>query len=255
VVDEGDLLWTPGAERIDSSRLHDFQHWLEAQRGLRFASYQDLHEWSIDDLNGFWSALAEWAGVRWLTPPDCAVGDRTMPGTDWFPGSQLNYAAHLLYPLTRVDTEATAVVAVREDGREIRLTWRQLRTQVASVRAWLVTQGVGRGDRVAALLPNGVEALIAVLATASLGAVWSSCSPDFGATAIADRFTQIEPTVLFTVDGYVYGGKPYDIGATVAELRAKLPSLSATVLVGYLADDVDADAVTPWTELLAIEAT
>jgi acetoacetyl-CoA synthetase len=255
VVDEGDLLWAPSAERINSSRLHDFLHWLHAQRGVQLASYHDLHRWSVEDLNGFWSAVAEWSGVRWLTPPDTVLTDHAMPGAEWFPGGRLNYAEHLLYPVTRVDKDAVAVIAVREDGREIRLTWRELRTQVASVRAWLEAQGIGRGDRVAALLPNGVEALIAVLATASLGAIWSSCSPDFGASAIADRFTQIEPTVLFTVDGYWYGGTAYDIRPTVEELRANLPSLSATVLVRYLDAEAEADDVTPWTDLLAIEAT
>jgi acetoacetyl-CoA synthetase len=173
-----------------------------------------------------------------------------MPGAVWFPGGRTSYAEHLLYPFARVELEDIAVIAVREDGREVELTWRQLRTQVASVRNWLDTHGVKRGDRIAALLPNGVEALIAMLAAASLGAIWSSCSPDFGATAIADRFTQIEPTVLFTVDGYHYGGKTFDITERVDDLRGKLPSLRETVLVPYLEPTASLQAATPWQELL-----
>lgn len=255
MVTEGDLLWTPSDDRVEASRLHDFLHWLEAHRELRFASYQDLQRWSVDDLDGFWAAVVQWVGLRWLTTPDMVLTGREMPGAKWFTGGRLNYAEHLLYPLTRVDKDAVAVIAVREDGREVRVTWRELRIQVASVRAWLVSRGVGRGDRVVALLPNGLEALVAVLATASLGAIWSSCSPDFGSNAIADRFTQIEPKVLFAVDGYRYGGKPYDVRRTVEELRAMLPSLEATVLVGYLQEDAEADDAAPWSDLLAIEAT
>jgi acetoacetyl-CoA synthetase len=178
-----------------------------------------------------------------------------MPGATWFPGGRTSYAEHLLYPTVRVDKDEVAVVAVREDGREREVTWRELRVLTANLRAWLQANGVTRGDRVAALLPNGLEALVAVLATASLGAIWSSCSPDFGPTAIADRFTQIEPKVLFTVDGYRYGGKAYDIRATVDELRAKLPTLEHTVLVRYLDETADLPAAALWADTVATEAT
>src|SRR5919204_262559 len=133
--------------------------------------------------------------------------DASMPGASWFPGGRLNYAEHTLYPPCRVGKDDVAVIFAREDGREQTLTWRDLRIRVAAIRAALVAHGVGVGDRVAALLPNALEALIAMLATASLGAIWSSCSPDFGVRAIADRFTQIEPAVLFAVDGDVHGRK------------------------------------------------
>jgi acetoacetyl-CoA synthetase len=250
VVSEGDLLWTPGQERIDASRLSEFNHWLERERGMRISSYAELHRWSVDDLDGFWSAVEQWLGIRWSVRPERAIDGRQMPGARWFPDGRLNYAEHLLFPLSEVDSGATAVIAVREDGTEELLDWAELRTRVAGVRSWLRAQGVGRGDRVAALLPNATEALVAVLAVASLGAIWSSCSPDFGPTAIADRFTQIEPVVLLTVDGYTYGGKRFDIRATVAELRAKLPSLRATVLVPYLDPAAAIDGATPWAELL-----
>jgi acetoacetyl-CoA synthetase len=242
VVREGDLLWTPSPDRVATSRFTDFTRWVEAERGLTFGSYEELQRWSASDLEGFWSALAEWVGIRWTTPPDVVLDGRAMPGARWFPGGRLNYAEHLLFPLAEVDPSSVAVIVAREDGRESLISWDQLRAQVAGVRAWLQGQGVVRGDRVAALLPNGLEALVAVLAVASLGAVWSSCSPDFGPTAIADRFTQIEPVVLLTVDGYSYGGKAFDVRATVADLRASLPSLRATVLVPYLEEAATVDS-------------
>jgi acetoacetyl-CoA synthetase len=251
MTDEGELLWQPSAARIDQARLTDFA----ASVGRRSASYDELWQWSVDDLDGFWSAFAEWARVRWHDKASAALADATMPGARWFPGGTLNYAEHALYPPCGVDKDAVAVIFAREDGRRETLTWRELRTRTAAIRAALVDFGVGVGDRVAALLPNSPEALIAMLATTSLGAIWSSCSPDFGERAIADRFTQIEPLVLFTVDGYVYGGKQFDVRDTVGALRADLPSLRATVLVPYL----DESAVLPdahaWPDLVAQPAT
>jgi acetoacetyl-CoA synthetase len=254
-VAEGELLWTPSVERVAGSRLADFQRWLRAERGLDFASYAELHTWSVEDLAGFWGALDQWLGIRWSTPHDDVLASAEMPGASWFPGGRTNYAEHLLYPLVRVEKDAIAVIAAREDGLEVRVTWRELRTQVASVRYWMDEHGIGKGDRVVALLPNGLEALVAMLAAASLGAIWSSCSPDFGPTAIADRFTQIEPKLLFTVDGYHYGGKRFDIEATVEELRKQLPTLSETVLVPYLDPTAQLAAATTWPELIASGGT
>jgi acetoacetyl-CoA synthetase len=253
VVSEGDLLWTPSPARIEASRLAEFTRWVETQRGLTFDSYEDLHRWSVDDLDGFWSAVEQWLGVRWSRAPEQVLDGRAMPGAKWFPGGRLNYAEHLLFPFTDVDESDVAIIAVREDGVEATVSWRELRTQVAALRSWLKARGVERGDRVAALLPNGLEALVAVLAVASLGAVWSSCSPDFGPTAIADRFTQIEPVVLMTVDGYRYGGKPYDVLPVVEALRAQLPSVRATVLVSYLDDAARLADSTSWAEVIATD--
>ncbi len=247
---EGELLWEPSEAAVERARITDFARSV----GRAGTSYAELWQWSVDDLDGFWSALARWAGVRWQHAPAKALADASMPGAAWFQGGTLNYAEHALYPPCGVDEDDVAVIFAREDGLESTLTWRELRTRVASIRAALVAHGVGVGDRVAALLPNSPEALIAMLATTSLGAVWSSCSPDFGERAIADRFTQIEPVVLFAVDGYVYGGKAFDVRATVQALRADLPSLRATVLVPYL----DACATIPdaqrWPDLLAVQA-
>jgi acetoacetyl-CoA synthetase len=255
VVSEGDLLWTPSAERIAGSRLTSFERWLQAEHGLTFPSYEALHRWSIDELDAFWGHFDKWAGTRWSAPYESVLTRREMPGATWFSGGRTNYAEHLLYPSQRVDLEAIAVVAAREDGRHVEVSWRELRTQVASVRNWMVQHGLTRGDRVIALLPNGLEALVAMLATASLGAIWASCSPDFGPTAIADRFTQIEPSLLFTVDGYHYGGKRFDITGTVEELRAKLPTLRDTVLVPYLDEAATLPASTPWADLRAVGGT
>ncbi|MDT4912986.1 MAG: acetoacetyl-CoA synthetase [Pseudonocardiales bacterium] len=249
---EGELLWQPSAAWLERARLTEFAGWLGA-RGRSFDSYHDLWQWSVDDLDAFWGELAEWFGIRWHAQPTAALADASMPGARWFPGGTLNYAEHALFPPCGVADDDPAVLFTREDGVERSVTWAQLRAQVASVRAALAAAGVGRGDRVAALVPNSPEALVAMLATTSLGGVWSSCSPDFGAPAIADRFTQIEPVVLVTVDGYRYGGKAFDVRGTVEALRAELPSLRATVLVPYLDESATLPGAQLWSDLLAQE--
>jgi len=246
---EGELLWEPTPDRAAGTRIAGFARHVGVD-----GDYAALWRWSVENLDEFWRTFAEWAGVRWRDTPTAGLADPAMPGASWFPGGTLNYAEHALYPPAGVGKDDVAVIFLREDGRRRSLTWRELRTEVAAVRAALVEFGVGPGDRVAALLPNAPEALVAMLATTSLGAVWSSCSPDFGARAIADRFTQIEPVVLLTVDGYRYGGKPFDIGATVATLRAELPTVRATVLVPYLDEAATLPDSVRWPDLLQREA-
>jgi acetoacetyl-CoA synthetase len=251
MTQEGELLWSPSEELRARARTTAFMQWLGVQRGRHFTAYEQLWEWSVDDLEGFWSSLAEWYGVRWMEEPLRAVGSTHMPGAEWFHGARVNYAEHLLFPPVHgFDPDHVAVLFEREDGLARQLSWRELREQVASLRAWLTSHGVGPGDRVAALLPNAPEALIAMLATTSIGAIWSSCSPDFGPRGVADRFTQIEPVVLFTVDGYIYGGKSFDIHATITALRPQLPTLREIVLVPYLDPSATMPSSTQWSTAL-----
>ena len=245
-----ELLWRPDPSRVGASRMAAFRAWLRAERGLDLPDYAALWEWSTTDLEGFWGALAEFLDVRFHTPPTRVLGSDAMPGAEWFPGSTLNYAEHSLRTGPGKADDDLAVIFEREDGLSAQVTYGELRRQVAAVRAALVELGVRRGDRVVALAPNAPQTLVAFLAAASLGATWSSCSPDFGARAIADRFTQIEPVVLFAVDGYVYNGRTFDVRPTVQQLRDAIPSLRATVLVDYLSSEATLDGAIPWRSLL-----
>ncbi|HEX5812981.1 MAG TPA: acetoacetate--CoA ligase [Pseudonocardia sp.] len=254
------VLWTPDPDEVRESRIAAFARWVREHRdvGSDFPvddlDYAGLHAWSVRDLDGFWSALAEHLGVIFHDPPTATLGRREMPGTEWFPGSTLNYAEHALTPGPGRGDDDIAAVAVVEDGTEREVTHAELRDLVARARAGLAAAGVGRGDRVVALVPNSVETLVAFLATASLGAVWSSCSPDFGTRAVLDRFAQIEPTVLVAVDGYRYNGKRFDVRETVGALQKALPTLRATVLVPHLDPDATLEGTVPWAELTATAA-
>jgi acetoacetyl-CoA synthetase len=250
MTDAPELLWRPDPDRVAATRMAGFRHWLRTERGIDLADYDALWQWSVTDLPAFWSAVADYLGVRFHERADTVLGSTEMPGAQWFPGATLNYAEHAL---TGTPDDDMALVFHREDGRTERLTYGELRAQVGAARAALVSLGVRRGDRVAALVPNSPDTVIAFLAAASLGATWSSCSPDFGVRAVFDRFTQIEPTVLMAVDGYVYNGKRFDIRPTVRRLAAEIPSLKATVLVDYLNTEGDPDFVR-WTDLLAEHA-
>lgn len=225
-------LWRPSAERIADANLTRFRAAVNARFGLRLADFDELHAWSVAEPEGFWRFLWEWAGL--IGEPGAvtlADGDR-MPGARWFPEARLSYAENLLAGAPAGD--ADAVVFRAEDKVERRWSGAELRDQVARLQQALAAAGVGQGDRVAAVMPNLPETLAAMLATASLGAVWSSCSPDFGTQGILDRFGQIEPTVLFAPDAYWYNGKPHDVRAKLAEVQAQLPSLRLTVLVPYV---------------------
>jgi acetoacetyl-CoA synthetase len=247
----GELLWEPSADLAERSRLTEFMRWLERERGLSFAGYGELWQWSVDDLDGFWSAVWEFFDVQADGDPSPVLGSRAMPGAQWFPNTSLNYAEHVF-----ADKDDTAVAILHaSELRELdELTWGELRRQVAATAAGLRSLGVGRGDRVVAYVPNIPEAIVAFLATASIGAVWSSCSPDFGPASVVDRFAQIEPTVLFAVDGYRYGGKDFDRREVVAQLQGAMPSLERTVVLPYLSEDPDLSSLRdamPWEELLA----
>ncbi len=225
-MSEPRILWQPDPAAVARSRMAAFREWLAVTQGVRLAGYDALWRWSVTDLEGFWGAFAQFAGVRFHAKPQRVLAGASMPGARWFPGATLNYAEHALAPGPGKGDDDPAVVFRREDGVRDQVSFGQLRRRVAAARSALASLGVCRGDRVAALAPNSPDTLVALLATASLGAVWSSCSPDFGPRAVADRFTQLAPTVLIAVDGYRYGGQHYDIRSTVDALGA---SLRATV--------------------------
>lgn len=210
-----------------------------------------LHRWSVEDLSGFWAAMADDVGVQWHDHAGEVIGadDRAMPGTRWFPGATLSWAEHLVRPRAGAGEAELAVVARSQTRGPVELTRAELADAVARCAAGLRSLGVARGDRVAAYLPNIPEALVAVLATASLGAVWTSCAPEFGVRAVVDRFGQVEPKVLLAVDGYRYGERTVRRDTDVAAIRDGLPSVEHVVEVPYLGTGLAADL--RWDELLA----
>jgi acetoacetyl-CoA synthetase len=248
---EPKVLWEPPAELRDDATLTKYMRWLEAERDLRFEDYHELWRWSTEDLEAFWASIWDFFEVKAETPYERVLGDRSMPGAQWFPGARLNYAEHVF---AGKDDAAVAIIHAAELREQGEVTWGQLREQVAALAAGLRGLGVEPGDRVVGYLPNLPETVAAFLACASLGAVWSSCSPDFGVRSVVDRFAQIEPKVLLAVDGYGYGGKRYDRRDVIARLQSEMPSLERTVVLPYLEADPDlgglSDAMT-WDELLA----
>jgi acetoacetyl-CoA synthetase len=228
-MSEPRILWQPNPATVACSQLAAFRGWLASHRGIVAADYDALWRWSVADLEGFWGAFAEFAGVRFHAAPQRVLSSESMPGTRWFPGATLNYAEHALASGPGKGDDDLAVIFRREDGTRGQLSYGLLRHRVAAARAALAALGVRRGDRVVTLAPNSPDTLVAFLATASLGAIWSSCSPEFRARAVADRFAQLTPTVLIAVEGYVYGGECVDIRSTVDALRGQLPSLRTMV--------------------------
>ncbi len=249
-----EVLWSPPEDARARSRMGRYLDWLADGKGVHLADYDAAWRWSVAEPGAFWQSIWDHFGVRSVTPAGPALAEARMPGARWFPGAAVNYAEHLLALPGRAP--ADIVVLGRSQTRDATdLTADELRDAVARCRAGLVRLGVRRGDRVAAFLPNIPEALVAMLATASLGASWSSCAPEFGTRAVVDRFAQIEPTVLIAVDGYRYGDREIDRRPEVNEIRAGLPTIRATVIVPYLRAERDAgDAITggvPWSSLLA----
>jgi acetoacetyl-CoA synthetase len=224
-------MWRPSAARIADANLTRFAACVSARRGLRLDGYEQVYAWSVSHPEEFWTELARFADVRaeWGAGPALENRER-MPGARFFPNARLNFAENLL----RHDDDRAAIVFVNERGTRRQLSHRELRREVARVAAGLRAAGVGEGDRVAGFLPNLPEATIAMLATASVGATWSSCSPDFGVHGVLDRFGQIAPKVLFTADGYFYAGKTLDSLAHIAEVASKLPSVELIVVIPYV---------------------
>ncbi len=250
MLTQGEILWSPPPDWRTRFELGRFVEWLRTERGHDVSGYEDLHRWSISDLEGFWGAIWDFFEIRAHAPYERVLGSREMPGAEWFPGALINCAEHMVG--RDEDASSSAVVAHSQTRAPIELTFGDLREQVARARVGLQELGVERGDRVVAYLPNVPETLVAFLAAASLGAVWATCPPEFGPRSVLNRLGQLEPTVLFAVAGYRYGDKLVDRRPQVAEVRAGLPSLRSVVHVPYVGGEDDAlpDAVA-WDDLLA----
>ena len=248
LVREGDLLWEPSADMVADSNMRRYMAWLQRTRGVACDDYSGLWAWSVADVGRFWDSIREFYDVRLSRAATRPLATAGMPGATWFPGAELNYAEHALRGAV---AERPAIVFRSERDQLVEIGWHELVRDVAAVAAGLRARGVKAGDRVAAYLPNIPEAVVAFLACAAIGAVWSSCSPDFGVPSVLDRFRQISPKVLIAADGYQYAGKPLDRRAAVAELIAGLPGVEHAFLVPYL-DRTSAATLpgaAPWDEL------
>ena len=244
---EPGVLWAPPPDIRETTEIGRYLAWLERERGLVFADYDELQRWSVDDLEAFWSSVWEFFEVKAHAPYTTVLASEAMPGAVWFPGARLNFAEHLLG--RDEDTEKVAVVSRSQTRDPVDLTFGELREQVARARAGLERLGVGPGDRVAGYLPNIPETLVAFAATVSLGAVWASCAPELGVRSVVDRLVQLEPSVLLAVGGYGFRDRSIDRSDEVATIRAALPTLRHVVDVPYGEHTVP-DAVA-WDELLS----
>ena len=244
------VLWSPPADVLERSRIGRYLAWLAASGGPRLSTYDQAWRWSVDEPGAFWTSIWDHFEVIARTPPTGSLVDARMPGARWFPGATLNFAEHALRLPGRADGDVV-VLGVSQTRAPIALSASELRDAVARCRVGLAGLGIGPGDRVAAYLPNIPEAIVALLATASLGATWSSCAPEFGTRAVIDRFGQIEPKVLLAVDGYRYGDRDVDRRDAIAEIRAGLPSVESTVVIPYLDPAAGVPSSVAWDALLA----
>ncbi len=232
----GEVLWTPPSDVMETTQLGRYMTWLRDTQGREFDDYQALWKWSVDELEVFWRSIWDYFDIISHAEPTAVLGRAEMPGAVWFPGARLNYAEHIL----RFEDDAEVVAVAHSQSRDpIVLTRGELRAEVARVREGLRRLGVGPGDRVAGYVANIPEAIVTLLASASLGAIWSACPPEFGIRSVLDRLEQIDPKVLLVVDGYRYGARAVDRRAEIAEIRAALPNLAATVVIPYLDPDLE----------------
>jgi acetoacetyl-CoA synthetase len=248
-------LWRPSREWRERTEMTRFMRLASERAGRALADYDELWRWSVSEPEQFWAAIWDHCGVRASHPYEQVLDSHTMPGARWFRGAQLNYAENLL--MRERDSDAIALLHASELRELGSLTWGQLTGQVAALAAGLRALGVARGDRVAAYMPNIPETLIAFLATASIGAIWSSAAPEFGARSVIDRFAQIEPTALFAVDGYRHNGRDFDRSEQVQAIAAELPTLRHTVLLPYLSPDATAEGLPggiSWDDLIDEQA-
>ena len=230
-ISEGTILWEPGEEVIRRANMTKYMRWLASEKGLAFEDYNSLWQWSVTEIEDFWLSLWEYFDILSSRPFGRVLAESKMPGAEWFKGAELNYAEHVFRNRT---AERPALIFQSEIQPLMEVSWDELYQNVASIAAALRGMGVKPGDRVVAYMPNIPQTVMAFLACASIGATWSSCSPDFGTRSVVDRFRQIEPKVLFAVDGYQYGGKGFDCSPAIDEIRRSLPTLQQTIIVPYL---------------------
>ncbi len=248
----GDVIWRPSAARLEAAQLTAYRAWLADTRGLRFDGYEALWQWSVDSLEDFWQSIWDWFGFSSPTPYAAVLDRRVMPGAKWFDGATLNYTAEV-FRVGGTDRDAPAVVFRDEQGDHPDLSWGDLEQRVAALAATLTASGVRAGDRVVAYLPNVPETIVAFLAVASIGAVWSVCAPDMGPVGVLDRFRQIEPVAMIACDGYRYGGRVWDRRDTVAGLLAELPTVATVIVVPIV--DRDARPATGFASRLPATVT
>jgi acetoacetyl-CoA synthetase len=249
-ISEGAPLWEPSESLKQSANIAMYMEWLKREKGLAFAAYEDLWNWSAANIEDFWASLWDYFRIKASKPYAKALTIRKMPQGRWFDGAELNYTEHVFRNMA---TDRPALMFQSEIQPYMEVSWNDLYHQVASISAALRNMGVRRGDRVVAYAPNIPQTLAAFLASAAVGAIWSSCSPDFGTVSVTDRFRQIAPKVLFAVDGYQYGGRRFDCKPVAAEIRRSLPTLERTVIIPYLETQPNLsglDGALLWDELL-----
>lgn len=245
------LLWQPNAEIKQNSNLAQYMRWLHKHKGLHFTDYYQLWTWSIENIEDFWASCWEYFHIIAHTPYQRILSGHEMPHYQWFEGATLNYAEHVFRNYT---DEHPAIIFQSEKKEYKEISWKSLKEQTAAFSDFLKNKGIKKGDRVVAYLPNCPEATIAFLAVNSIGAIWSSCSPDFGSSSVIDRFAQIEPKVLIAVDGYAYGGKSFDKIETVKSLVENLPTLEQVVIVPYLNEPISINSIeqaTRWNDIIS----
>mgnify|MGYP002713016109 CR=1 FL=1 len=248
-ISEGTLLWTPSAETIENANITRFMRWLAENHQLTFSTYTKLWQWSVTDIEQFWSCFWDFGQIVAATKGDVVLANSDMPGAAWFPQAALNYAENVF---AKMQNDRPALLYEDEENKFVEISWQEFYEKTAVFQGVLKAMGVEKGDRVVAYLPNIPEAIIACLATVSLGAIWSSASPDFGTKAVLDRFSQIEPKVFIGIDGYRYNGKPFDRRETMAELQRGMPTLEHTIAISLLGTAVS--NTQSWDDLLAKHA-
>jgi acetoacetyl-CoA synthetase len=250
MIREGDLLWTPGADWVANTNLAKLMRWLERERGLSFPTYHALWSWSVTEIEAFWGALWDYFSIQSSTPYERVLAADTMPGAKWFPGARLNYAQHVL---RQERPGSDAVLFLSEDKPLAGMPWEDFAGQVRILATQLRALGVKPGDRVASYMPNIPQTMIAMLATTAIGGIWVSCSPDFGSQGVLDRLAQLQPKVLFCVDGYRYGGKAFDRREELRRIIGGLRGIEQVVELSHLFPgqplDVSASSRT-WESLL-----